>query len=253
MRGKQRARHAARRAPRREESPKRKGAPPARTRGERTRASGGQGTTRSVEARRPLQERGQRRVEAILDAAAELIAEGGIAGVTMHGTATRSGTTVGSMYHFFPDLSSVLDALAGRHVSRLRALLESLSATTVEWSSRTTAEAVDRFVDPLLDYSERHPELLAVLRYARERGTECCDAALETLILQVAERVVASRQPHASAAERAARAATMLAVIDGVTERVALVPTPPYRTMKRELKRVLVAYLDSGAKSAAAR
>ncbi|HEX6533904.1 MAG TPA: TetR/AcrR family transcriptional regulator [Gemmatimonadaceae bacterium] len=206
---------------------------------------------RSTEARRPLQERGQRRVEAILDAAAEMVAERGIAGVTMHGIATRSGATIGSMYHFFPDQVSVLDALAARHQASLRALLERLGHT--RWSALSTREAVDRFVDPLFDYNESHPDLLSVIRYVRERGTECCDAQIERLMLELAERVVAECQPRATAAERAARGATMLAVIDGVAERTSQVPTPPHRTMIRELKRVLVAYLESGARDGARR
>jgi len=195
--------------------------------------------------RRPLQERGQRRVDAILDAAAELVAEQGVAGVTVHGVARRARTAIGSMYHFFPDLEAVLGALADRHARIMRAELEA-SRTTVDWAALTLDAAVDGFLDPLLTYIERHPDVLRVLRRpGRPGGDRRRNPELEGIMLQTAEQIVAARTPSASAAARVARAATMLALVDGVLTRTERVHTPPARTMMRELKRAIVAYLAS--------
>src|SRR5437763_15727169 len=112
-------------------------------------------TARRRSSRPPLQERGQRRVDAILDAAAALVAEHGVAGVTVHGVARRARTAIGSMYHFFPDLEAVLEALAERHVAELGAELAALSAAPVDWAALALHEAVDGFLDPLLTYIER--------------------------------------------------------------------------------------------------
>lgn len=69
--------------------------------------------------RQPCQARGQRRVDSILDAAADLIAEVGVAGATMQAVGRRAGATAGSLYHFFPDHDALVAALAARHVERL--------------------------------------------------------------------------------------------------------------------------------------
>jgi len=46
----------------------------------------------------PQQDRGQRRVEKILDAAAEVIAEVGVQAATTNAIAARAETSVGSLY-----------------------------------------------------------------------------------------------------------------------------------------------------------
>src|SRR5215213_4210464 len=71
----------------------------------------------------PRQERGRRRIDEILDAAAALIGEVGAEAVTVQALAARAGASKGSMYHFFPDRESVFLALAERHVGALRACL----------------------------------------------------------------------------------------------------------------------------------
>ena len=69
----------------------------------------------------PRQERGRRRIDEILDAAAALIGEVGAEAVTVQALAARAGASKGSMYHFFPDRESVFLALAERHIGALRA------------------------------------------------------------------------------------------------------------------------------------
>src|SRR5260363_107927 len=66
-------------------------------------------------ARAPRQARGRERREQLLDAAAALIAESGLAAVSMHAAAQRAGASIGSAYHFFRDKDQMLDALAERH------------------------------------------------------------------------------------------------------------------------------------------
>lgn len=65
----------------------------------------------SGKVRRPRQARSQKRVAAILEAAASLIREKGCAGLTMKETAAAAGVTMGSMYQYFPNKSAVIEAL----------------------------------------------------------------------------------------------------------------------------------------------
>ena len=73
--------------------------------------------------RAPQQDRGQRRVEQILDAAAELIAEVGMEALSANAIAERSGSSVGSLYHFFPGgKDAVIEGLGRRYMETMRAL-----------------------------------------------------------------------------------------------------------------------------------
>ena len=61
----------------------------------------GMGATR--ERRVPVQERSKKRLEAILEAAARLFAGSGYEQTTMEGIAEAAGTSIGSVYQFFPN------------------------------------------------------------------------------------------------------------------------------------------------------
>lgn len=205
----------------------------------------------SATPRRPQQERGQRRVDAILDAAAALVAADGIAGVTMHRVAQHSGTTIGSMYHFFPDREAVLRTLALRHTQALRALTaQTERETATHWSRLSTAEAVDRFLGPFLSYVDRHPDLLPLGRFARSCGWNADrEAEMDRLVTRLAEAVVASRSQAASPAELRVRALTMTAMVEGVMgvaagQAAASGDAPTVAAVRQELRRALVAYLD---------
>lgn len=197
-------------------------------------------------ARRP-QARGLRRVDAILDAAAALIAEDGIAGVTMHRVARRSGTTTGSMYHFFPDRDALLRGLAERHGRALRELVTRVERENAdEWARLSTDQAVGCFLEPFQRYVDEHPDLLPLSRLARaaaEAGADR-DEELSRLVLRLAEAVVASRDPRASAADVTSRAVAMTAMAEGVVTAASRRAVPA-QSLRRELRRALVAYLDS--------
>ena len=64
--------------------------------------------------RRPTQERSQRRFESIVTAAAESFARFGFADTTMEGIAARAGTSIGSVYQFFPNKRAVFREVARR-------------------------------------------------------------------------------------------------------------------------------------------
>jgi AcrR family transcriptional regulator len=72
--------------------------------------------------RLPKQQRGKRRVEKILDAAAEIFFEVGYEVATTHTIAARADTAVGSLYQFFPDKAAIFKALELRHLERVKAM-----------------------------------------------------------------------------------------------------------------------------------
>lgn len=72
----------------------------------------------------PTQERSRKRVEAILDAAAEVFVDPGYDSATIDAIAERAGTSVGSIYQFFPNKQALFLALSDRCIERTRSLFE---------------------------------------------------------------------------------------------------------------------------------
>jgi AcrR family transcriptional regulator len=88
----------------------------------------------------PIQQRSANRMQALLDAAATIIDEEGVDGVTTTAVAYRSRSSVGVLYRYFPNIESLLKALAQRNMQRFLELVQEGSDTTPDepWSSWDT-------------------------------------------------------------------------------------------------------------------
>ncbi|MDB5535780.1 MAG: hypothetical protein JWQ65_655 [Devosia sp.] len=73
--------------------------------------------------RTPQQQRSRERVERILSAAKDLIAQGGSDAMKMGELAERAGVPIGSLYQYFPDKGSVVRTLAERYNDEGRACI----------------------------------------------------------------------------------------------------------------------------------
>ena len=97
--------------------------------------------------RKPTQARALARVERILAAASELIAETGSDAVKMTEVAERAGVPIGSLYQYFPDKAAILQTLAERFAERVRGgIAESLAGVA------TRDDALARLDRLLEDY-----------------------------------------------------------------------------------------------------
>jgi AcrR family transcriptional regulator len=77
------------------------------------------GRKRSVRTE-PTQRRSTQRLDALLDAAAEIVDEQGFERLTTQMVAERAGASIGTVYRYFPDRVAVLHALRERSVRRYR-------------------------------------------------------------------------------------------------------------------------------------
>jgi AcrR family transcriptional regulator len=128
------------------------------------RAENAQTATASAVARPARQKRGQARVDVLLDTAAAMIAEEGLAGVSMHAVARRAQTSIGSLYHFFPDRDSVLDALSERHRAAMREITRQQMETPASvWQQLSPGEAIGRLVTPYFAYLRAHADYLPLM------------------------------------------------------------------------------------------
>jgi len=94
----------------------------------------------------PVQQRSAERITSLLDAAADLIDQNGIDGLTTSDVATRSGSSVGVVYRYFPNIQSLLRALASRNMERFtNDIFGALSEQPEGWMDAMNA-AIDGYV-----------------------------------------------------------------------------------------------------------
>ncbi|GAB2450146.1 AcrR family transcriptional regulator [Conyzicola lurida] len=81
-----------------------------------------------------MQQRSSERITLLLDTAASLIDEKGIDGLTTSDVAARSRSSVGVVYRYFPNIQSLLRALAARNMERfLSATFTVVDENPSEW------------------------------------------------------------------------------------------------------------------------
>jgi len=114
--------------------------------------------------RAPRQARGRERREQLLDAAAAIIAESGLAALSMHAAAQRAGASIGSVYHFFRDKDQMLDALAERHDVELQPAFDRvLQRSDADWAALSPGDLIEQLIGWAIRYFVRHPDALATL------------------------------------------------------------------------------------------
>jgi AcrR family transcriptional regulator len=138
--------------------------------------------------RTPRQARSQERRDRILDAAAELIAERGIDAATTNAIAERAGTSVGSLYQFFPNGPAIRYALARRYHSAMEdvkdvAFGDEAAALPLDAMMRHIVESLGAFFDA-------HPAYPRVYTALMDEGGEApVEAAHESVIARIATMV----------------------------------------------------------------
>lgn len=124
--------------------------------------------------KRPRQQRSQRTVDAVLEAAAQVLEARGLGGFNTNAVADRAGVSIGSLYQYFPGKEAVIAALNRREGERFdRALSQALSAAARE----PMAEAVAILVRAAVDHQTARPNLARILDLEERRLGLEADAA----------------------------------------------------------------------------
>ncbi|MBX3196091.1 MAG: TetR family transcriptional regulator [Microbacteriaceae bacterium] len=123
----------------------------------------------------PRQERGRRRVDSLLDAAAALLDERDVGEMTTTEVAHRAGTSVGGLYRYFPDIETLLHALAERNRERYwafaaetdegargRAFLDHLMTSYVRFARKEPGFRALRFGHVLENYLGQREASVAI-------------------------------------------------------------------------------------------
>jgi AcrR family transcriptional regulator len=139
-----------------------------------------------------MQERGEKRVAGLLQAAAAIFAEVGFEAATMRDIAERAGGSIGSLYQFFPSKDVVARELKTQYCQELKELWASLVAVSAK---TTTSRLVDQFLNVTIRAIEEHPAIIRLMD--APRSTNPAADIKESLRQQLVELFI-TRKPRMS-------------------------------------------------------
>jgi AcrR family transcriptional regulator len=194
-------------------------------------------------ARLPRQDRGQRRYEALLRAAEEVIAEVGVDAVTTNAIAARAGSGMGSLYRFFPNKEAIVIALANRYMEGIEQVTQ--YALRPELPQISIAAMVDEIVDPLVAFFTGSPAYRHVFHAVEDpefSGDFRCD--LPGAIVSHVEAVIAARAPGVPPQRRRVHAMVSVELVHRILDFAFTQPPRFRRPVILETKRLLALYSE---------
>jgi AcrR family transcriptional regulator len=192
----------------------------------------------------PQQDRGQRRVDIILAAAAEVIAEVGVDGATTNAIAARAHTSVGSLYQFFPNKDAIVQALAVQYTAAFEQLKDRVMA--LEVADLPLHEMMQGIVQPIAAYCDANPTYRHVYAATNDavRGPSAEEARLHEAVAARIEALIARRCPWVPEAQRRATAVVQVETVHAILFHVQLRPPEERPALRDELVRMLVCALE---------
>lgn len=190
--------------------------------------------------REPTQARSRARVEAILDAAAGLLADGDREAVTVRDIAAGAGVPTGTLYQFFEDKPAVLQALAVRYVHRTPDVLGgALARPDRDW--RTVLPAV---VDGFAELLRREPAMRVLwLHSSLDAATvSLADAADDQLARDLARHLRQIAQAPDAEPETAPGWRVLISVVSSLLRGAFLLDPAGDEATLREARRVATVY-----------
>jgi AcrR family transcriptional regulator len=173
---------------------------------------------------RKRQERGERRISAIVAAAAQLFAKYGFDGTSMNGIAQTSGLSIGSLYQYFPNKDAIVDAVADDYV---RAWQKHVNAKVfVDVEPVTLQTVINLGFAAMVDFNKRHIGVKAFLD-ADPRRAPSIRAVQENI--DVGVPLVTKFYPHKSPVEIARTVFIAGAIMRNVAPTIAAEKRPAER------------------------
>lgn len=192
--------------------------------------------------RAPQQERGQRRVEQILDAAEHIFVEQGVGDATMQMIADRAAASVGSLYHFFPNKEAIVEALGARYADAVRDT--NVRAMPLAMAHLPATELFERILGAQVEFLERTPAFNTVHESVQRNCPAINDALNQALVGHVGQ-FLALRYPTMPEPERAASAMMSVATVHAVVDLASRLPAEFRELVIRETHTMLVAHYSA--------
>jgi AcrR family transcriptional regulator len=198
---------------------------------------------RPAPRRTPQQERGERRLKQLLEAAAEVMAEVGYDAATMTEIAERADASIGALYQYFPNKEAIVLALRRQYADELEVSWAPLAEQAAKLSVK---QLVDRIVDVVLDFIERRPAYIPVLTVSRNFRRE---PAVRNRLREHFAVMFRTKRPEMTreAAFRVANVTVQL--LKGMNALYADTKGTEREEIVREFKLVMLNYLNARLKA----
>jgi AcrR family transcriptional regulator len=188
----------------------------------------------------PRQERSRGTVEAIVEATARILGERGWGRLTTNEVAEVAGVSIGSLYQYFPDKLSLIEAVRRRHFDDV---LKALRAA--DDGAKPLVQRIEGVVQGMIGLHNRNPAVHGVLleEAPRSRESKTAHEAFEAEYLSRYEALIAVSRRTPVSARRKVAAQVLSAAIAGVVHDAARRGTLASPALKHELVEMVSAYL----------
>jgi AcrR family transcriptional regulator len=187
----------------------------------------------------PQQDRGERRVAEVLEAAASVFAEVGYEAATMTEMAERAGASIGALYQYFPNKEAIVRALRQKYGDEIQARWEPLTAQA---SKLTIKQLVDRIFAVMIDFMENRPAYIPLMSAPR---TYARDPVARNRLRENFAILFREKRPEMTR-EAAFRVANVtVQVVKGMNPLYAEAKAGEREEIVREFKLLLTSYLSA--------
>lgn len=194
----------------------------------------------SVMRKEPRQARSRATVETIIQAGARILSDEGWAGFTTNKVADNAGVSIGSLYQYFPDKLSLVDAIRRRHLDDCLAVMRKSQAKELS-SVQFVANLVDAMIAAHSVYPGLHRVLLDEAPSSDDHRNPHSEFEVEYLAYYSKAVAIHRKRPPNSADQTAAL--IISDTIDGVIHNAARRGTLADPTVRKELVRLISLYL----------
>ncbi|WP_431958418.1 TetR/AcrR family transcriptional regulator [Nocardia lijiangensis] len=187
------------------------------------------------------QERGLRRIEEILRAAATVFADCGYEGATTNAVAAQAGISPGSLYQYFRNKDELAAALAEFYRERLVQFRDNVPAATEGLDLDTL---LDQMLGPLVEFNLAHPGFKALFaRTDMPVALRDAVAPAHTAIHRQVETLVGSMFPELDPEDRHRTTTVAIQLLRGMMPLIVEADEPQRAALVEELRLVLRSYL----------
>jgi AcrR family transcriptional regulator len=197
----------------------------------------------------PKQGRARATYDAILEAAAHIIAGHGLAAFNTNAVAERAGVSIGSLYQYFPNKDALMAALIQRQQEAQLATLQ--AAAEMVGSERTLEKVVRSLVRAAMQHHRENDLLASAIDHEEARLP--VDALLSSYLEKagvVVEVMLERFQHEIPDIMPKAAARTLPALVRSVTDAWANLRPPQLEKAEDEAVRAVLGYLRVGGESA---
>ena len=197
---------------------------------------------RSRMRKQPRQARSRATVEAIIEAGAHVLSALGWAGFTTNKVAEAAGVSIGSLYQYFPDKLSLIDAIRRRHLEDVMAVMRDTGR-----GNRPLTRLVEELVDGMIAVHSIQPALHRVLldEAPRYDGSRSVHGLFESEYIERYKALVAAFRNGEARAALEVTAQVLSSAVEGVIHNAARRGMLKSPELRRELVHMVCSYLRS--------